>query len=76
MARGRETPDRASRVSEATREEAMKILKQLSEAMGVSGDEKEVRRAILDLVRPHADDIQTDPLGNLLVTKRARAAAA
>jgi endoglucanase len=51
----------------------MKILRQLSEAMGVSGAEGEVRRAILSLIEPHVDDIQTDTLGNLIVTKRGTA---
>lgn len=48
----------------------MKVLRLLSEAMGVSGEEGEVRRLILDLITPHVDDVQTDTLGNLLATKR------
>lgn len=48
----------------------MDILKQLSEAIGVSGAEKEVRRKILELIEPHVDDIQTDTMGNLFATKR------
>ncbi len=48
----------------------MRILRQLSEALGVSGAEGEVRRAILSLIEPHVDDIQTDTMGNLLATRR------
>jgi endoglucanase len=51
----------------------MKILRQLSEAMGVSGAENEVRRVILDLIKPHVDDIQTDTLGNVLAFKKGTA---
>ncbi len=47
----------------------MRILKQLSEAVGVSGVETEVRRAILKLIEAHADDIETDTLGNVLAFK-------
>lgn len=48
----------------------MDILKQLSEAIGVSGAEQDVRRKIIELVEPHVDDLQTDTLGNLFATKR------
>lgn len=48
----------------------MKILKPLSEAIGVSGAESEVRRVILELIEPHVDDIQTDTMGNVLAFKK------
>jgi endoglucanase len=48
----------------------MKILQQLSEAMGVSGDEAEVRKAILGLVTPHVDEIKVDRMGNVLALKK------
>ena len=48
----------------------MRILRQLSEAMGVSGAEGEVRRLILDLIGPHVDDIQSDTMGNVLAFKK------
>jgi len=38
--------------------------------MGVSGAEGEVRRLILGLIEKHVDDIQTDTMGNLIVTKK------
>ncbi len=53
----------------------MKILRQLSEAIGVSGAEGEVRRVILNLIRPYVDDIQTDTLGNLLAFKKGTASS-
>jgi len=49
----------------------VKILQQLSEAMGISGAEGEVRRIIVGLVEKHVDDIQTDTMGNLIVRKKA-----
>lgn len=37
---------------------------------GVSGSEEEVREYILERVLPFADEITTDPMGNLMVFKR------
>ena len=37
---------------------------------GVAGGEDEVRDYILERVLPHADEIRTDPLGNLMVFKK------
>jgi putative aminopeptidase FrvX len=48
----------------------MKILKQLSESIGVSGAEGEVRSRILDLIKPHVDDIKTDTIGNVIAVKK------
>ncbi len=48
----------------------MKILKQLSEAMGVSGAEGEVRKLILDQITGHVDEVRTDKVGNVLALKR------
>ena len=48
----------------------MRILRQLSEAIGVSGAESEVRRVILNLVESHVDDVLMDTIGNLLVYKK------
>jgi len=45
-------------------------LKQLTEAAGVSGDEKEVRLLIRDLIVDHVDEWQVDTMGNLLATKK------
>jgi tetrahedral aminopeptidase len=46
------------------------LLKQLTEAVGVSGAEKEVRLLLRDLIANHVDEWSVDPIGNLLATKR------
>lgn len=46
------------------------ILKELSEAFGVSGNEDRVRAVVLDAVRDHVDEIEVDALGNVLTLKR------
>jgi endoglucanase len=46
------------------------LLKELTEAMGVSGREDDVRKIILDAIREHVDDIQIDTMGNILATKK------
>jgi endoglucanase len=46
------------------------ILKELSDALGVSGDEGCVRSVLLEAVRAHVDDIHVDALGNLVAFKR------
>ena len=45
------------------------LLERLCNACGVSGDEGEVRQIVLEEVRPHADQVKVDALGNVLVTK-------
>lgn len=45
-------------------------LRQLTEAVGVSGDEKQIRLLIRDLVADHVDDWRVDTMGNLIVTKK------
>lgn len=52
--------------------ETINLLQTLSDAFGVTGFEDEVREAIRALVTPYADDIRTDVLGNLLVTRRGK----
>lgn len=54
--------------------ETHSLLASLSNAFGVSGFEDDVRRMIEALVAPWADDVRTDVLGNLLVTRRGRTA--
>ena len=46
------------------------ILKELSEAFGVSGNEGDVRAIVLDAVREHVDEVKVDALGNVLAFKR------
>jgi putative aminopeptidase FrvX len=51
------------------------LLEKLSNARGVSGDEKEVRDLIVDAVREHVDEYRVDSMGNLITLKRASAPA-
>ncbi|MCA9935247.1 MAG: M42 family metallopeptidase [Ardenticatenaceae bacterium] len=46
------------------------LLKNLTEAVGVSGDEKEIRRLIRDLIADHVDEWHVDALGNLIAIKK------
>jgi tetrahedral aminopeptidase len=55
--------------------ETRSLLASLSNAFGVSGFEDDVRRVIEGVVAPWADDLRTDVLGNLLVTRRGRTKA-
>jgi putative aminopeptidase FrvX len=48
------------------------ILKRLSEAIGVSGDEGEVREVVLEAVGDHVDDVRIDAMGNVLALKRGK----
>jgi len=49
--------------------EQIELLEKLCNATAVSGDEFEVRKIILEELKPFADDIKVDALGNVLVTK-------
>lgn len=51
----------------------IRLLERLCNACGVSGDEGEVRKIVLEQVRPHADEIKVDPLGNVLAVRRGKA---
>jgi endoglucanase len=46
------------------------LLKELSEAIGVSGDEGAVRKIIHQAIKDHATEIQTDSIGNLTALKK------
>ncbi|MFN3490709.1 MAG: M42 family metallopeptidase, partial [Anaerolineales bacterium] len=46
-------------------------LEKLCNAMSVSGDEGEVRRIVLEEVKPYADEVKVDALGSVLVTKKS-----
>lgn len=50
----------------------IRLLGQLCNASAVSGDEGEVRNIILKELRPLADEIKVDALGNVLVKKRGQ----
>ena len=53
----------------------IKLLEKLCNAMSVSGDEGEVRRIVLEEVKPYADEVKVDALGSVLVRKKAAASA-
>ncbi|MBQ4088060.1 MAG: M42 family metallopeptidase [Clostridia bacterium] len=48
----------------------MKLLKILTQAAGPSGNEERIRDVIINEVKPYADEITIDPLGNLIVRKK------
>ena len=50
----------------------VRLLERLSNACAVSGDEGEVRKIVLEEVRPYADEVKVDALGNVLVTRRSK----
>ncbi|HEX9013422.1 MAG TPA: hypothetical protein VF813_07895, partial [Anaerolineaceae bacterium] len=62
---------RNSRRSEA---EQIRLIERLCNASGVSGDESEVRKIVLEEIRPYADEVRTDALGNVLAVRRGQGA--
>jgi endoglucanase len=50
----------------------VRLLERLSNACAVSGDEGEVRKIVLEKVRPHADRVEVDPLGNVLAVRAGK----
>jgi len=46
------------------------LLKKLTQAFGVSGNEEEIRNVIINEVQDKVDEIITDPLGNLIAIKK------
>jgi endoglucanase len=47
----------------------LKLLEKLCNAIAISGDESEVRRIVLEEVKPYADELKVDALGNVLATR-------
>ncbi|MDO5851850.1 MAG: M42 family metallopeptidase [Methanobacteriaceae archaeon] len=48
------------------------LLKKLSETPGISGFEDKVRDLIKEELKDHADEIETDVMGNLIATKKGK----
>ena len=48
------------------------VLKELTSLRGVSGNEDAVRNYILEKVKPLADEVRVDRMGNVIATKKAR----
>lgn len=46
------------------------LLKRLTEASGVSGNEKEVRNIIIEEIKDFVDDLKVDRLGNIIAYKK------
>lgn len=49
----------------------IKLLEKLCNAIGVSGNENEIRQIVIDQVKAHVDEYRVDPLGNVLAIKHA-----
>ncbi len=49
----------------------VKLLEKLSNAIGVSGNEDEIRQIVIEKVKPYVDEYNVDPLGNVLAVKHA-----
>ena len=54
--------------------ELLTLLEMLCNACAVSGDEGEVRKIVLDEIKPFADEVREDALGNLLAVRHAKTA--
>jgi endoglucanase len=52
----------------------LKLLEKLTNVIAVSGDEGEVRKIVLEEIKPYVDDVKVDALGNVLATKSGRGA--
>ena len=52
------------------REEQLKLLKDLTEANGISGDEKEVSRVMKNYLQDYVDEFDYDNLGSLIALKK------
>lgn len=46
------------------------LLKRLTDALGVSGNEKEVRNIIVEEIKDYVDDIKIDIMGNIIASKK------
>ncbi len=51
---------------------SLSLLEKLCNACAVSGDEGAVRQIVLEEIRPHADEITIDALGNVLAIKHGQ----
>lgn len=51
------------------------LLRNLSQASGISGYEAEVRDIVRQAFEPYADEFRVDTMGNLIATRRGRAAS-
>ena len=47
----------------------LKLLERLCNVIGVSGEEGEVRKIVIEEIEPYADEVKVDAIGNVLATK-------
>jgi len=52
-------------------EPQLALLERLSNACAVSGDEQQVRKIVLEEIKPHVDEVRVDALGNVLAVKKS-----
>lgn len=50
----------------------LRLLERLCNVIAISGDESEVRKIVLEEVKPFADEVRVDALGNVLATRAGR----
>ncbi|WMX54444.1 M42 family metallopeptidase [Peribacillus sp. R9-11] len=50
-------------------DETLRMLKDLTDAKGIAGNESEVRKVMAEYITPFADEISTDGLGSLIAMK-------
>jgi len=48
------------------------LLKELTEIMGASGEEKLIREKIKNIIKPYVDDMYVDNMGNLIACKKGK----
>ena len=46
------------------------LLRRLTSARGVSGDEGDIRKVIIDEITPLVDEVHIDRMGNVKVTRK------
>jgi len=54
----------------------LKLLEKLCNVIAISGDEGEVRKIVLEEIKPYADEVKVDALGSVLATKFGRGRSA
>lgn len=57
----------------AESDNTLTMLKELTDAKGPSGNEKEPREVMKRYIEPYADEVQTDSLGSLIAVKKGKA---
>ena len=50
----------------------IKLLEKLCNVIAVSGDEEEVRKIVLEEIKPYADEVKVDAMGSVLAIKRGQ----